>query len=86
MKIDNLLGCLGLEFYCDFRLAVLGCVSNVLGFGFAGDILHKLELECRWKHLVQWLYRRCYQSLGDWALLGRSSLSSNCHNAVLFIF
>ena len=37
----------------------------------AGDLLHKLELECRWKHIVQWLHRWSHQGLGYWSLLER---------------
>jgi hypothetical protein len=29
-----------------------------------GTILHQLELECRWKHTLQWLYRWAHSGLG----------------------
>jgi hypothetical protein len=41
-------------------------VSNECWFymWLVGTILHQLELECRWKHTLQWLYGWAHSGLG----------------------
>ena len=65
--------------YC-FRFEYLFSVSLSL----IGYLLHKFELERRWKHIVQWVHWWCGQSLGNRTLLAK--LLSNFQMHICFWF